>query len=127
MFSEKKKKKKKFSFKIGKPGHYGLQEGTLGRNFQFCTHGIVIYIFSIYQKSKFFFSSQTIFTQLFTVAYAEICEGGGGFGAENTIALSSPGNGQKLPKLGLHSKKKVLVLRTSCSMNFFLANRKTNY
>ena len=25
-----------------------------GRNFQFRTHGIVIYIFSIYQKSKFF-------------------------------------------------------------------------
>ena len=24
------------------------------RNFQFCTHEIVIYIFSIYQKSKFF-------------------------------------------------------------------------
>ena len=31
---------------------------------------------------------------------------GGGFGAENVIALSSPGNGQKLPKLGLHSKVK---------------------
>ena len=26
----------------------------LESNFQFCTHGIVIYIFSIYQKSKFF-------------------------------------------------------------------------
>ena len=26
----------------------------LDRNFQFCTHGIVIYIFLIYQKSKFF-------------------------------------------------------------------------
>ena len=26
------------------------------------------------------------------VAYAEICKGGG-FGAENVIALSSPGNG----------------------------------
>ena len=37
------------------------------------------------------------------MAYAEICEG---FGAENTIALSGPGNGQKLPKLGLHSKIK---------------------
>ena len=43
--------------------------------------------------------------QWWTVAYAEICEGGG-FVAENTIALSSPGNGQKLPKLGLHSKLK---------------------
>ena len=42
-----------------------------------------------------------------SVAYAEICKGGGGcFGAENLIALSSPGNGQKLPKLGLHSKIK---------------------
>ena len=40
-----------------------------------------------------------------SVAYAEICKGGG-FGAENVIALSSPGNGQKLPKLGLHSKIK---------------------
>ena len=39
------------------------------------------------------------------VAYAEICKGGG-FGGENVIALSSPGNGQKLPKLGLHSKIK---------------------
>ena len=33
-------------------------------------------------------------------------KGGGCFGAENVIALSSPGNGQKLPKLGLHSKIK---------------------
>ena len=41
----------------------------------------------------------------YPVAYAEICKGGG-FGAENVIALSSPGNGQKLPKLGLHSKIK---------------------
>ena len=31
---------------------------------------------------------------------------GEGFGVENVIALSSPGNGQKLPKLGLHSKIK---------------------
>ena len=31
---------------------------------------------------------------------------GGGLVAENVIALSSPGNGQKLPKLGLHSKIK---------------------
>ena len=38
------------------------------------------------------------------VAYAEICEGG--FGAKNTIALSGPGNGQKLSKLDLHSKIK---------------------
>ena len=39
------------------------------------------------------------------VAYAEICEGWG-FVGENTIALSSPGNGQKLSKLDLHSKIK---------------------
>ena len=44
------------------------------------------------------------------VAYAEISEGGG-FGAKNTIALSSPGNGQKLPKLGLHSKIKCFGLK----------------
>ena len=31
---------------------------------------------------------------------------GGGCGAENTIALSGPGNGQKLSKLGLHFKIK---------------------
>ena len=38
-----------------------------GRNFQFCTHGIVIYIVSIYQKSVFFsllkkFSPDQLFT-----------------------------------------------------------------
>ena len=38
-----------------------------GINFQFCTQGIVIYIFSIYQKSKFFSLSQKILIQLFTV------------------------------------------------------------
>ena len=47
----------------------------------------------------------TIWIYVYPVAYAEICKGGG-FGAENVIALSSPGNGQKLPKLGLHSKIK---------------------
>ena len=33
---------------------YGFMPGS---NFQFCTHGIVIYIFSIDQKSKIFFSA----------------------------------------------------------------------
>ena len=46
-----------------------------------------------------------MYIYIYAVAYAEICKGGG-FGAENVIALSSPGNGQKLPKLGLHSKIK---------------------
>ena len=45
-----------------------------------------------------------------TVAYAEICEGGG-FGTEKTIALSVPGNGQKLQKLGLHSKTKCYAFK----------------
>ena len=53
------------------------------------------------------------------VAYAEICEGG--FGAENTIALSGPGNGQKLPKLGLHSKIQCFGFKN------ILQNCKTNY
>ena len=44
------------------------------------------------------------------VAYAEICEGGG-FGTEKTIALSGPGNGQKLQKLGLHSKTKCYAFK----------------
>ena len=44
------------------------------------------------------------------MAYAEICEGGG-FGTEKTIALSGPGNGQKLQKLGLHSKTKCYAFK----------------
>ena len=47
---------------------------------------------------------------LLSVAYAEICEGGG-FGTEKTIALSGPGNGQKLQKLGLHSKTKCYAFK----------------
>ena len=35
----------------------------------------------------------------------------GGFGTEKTIALSGPGNGQKLQKLGLHSKTKCYAFK----------------
>ena len=48
--------------------------------------------------------------RVYPVAYAEICEGGG-FGTEKTIALSGPGNGQKLQKLGLHSKTKCYAFK----------------
>ena len=34
----------------------------------------------------------SVLSAIWPVAYAEICKGGG-FGAENVIALSSPGNG----------------------------------
>ena len=44
-----------------------------------------------------------------SVAYAEICEGG--FETKKTIALSGPGNGQKLQKLGLHSKTKCYAFK----------------
>ena len=50
------------------------------------------------------------FEQRAVVAYAEICEGGG-FGTEKTIALSGPVNGQKLQKLGLHSKTKCYAFK----------------
>ena len=72
----------------------------------------------------------------------------GGVEAENTIALSRPGDGKKLSKLGLFyafknilnsyafknilrtfkNIRSVMLLRTPCSnMNFFLPNRKSNY
>ena len=45
--------------------HVKLVSVCGGRNFQFYTQGIVIYIFSIYQKSKFFLCSKNSHSALY--------------------------------------------------------------
>ena len=61
-------------------------------------------------KKPWFQPEKSTLDPVVPVAYAEISEGEG-FGAEKMIAISGPGNGQKLQKLGLHSKTKCYAFK----------------